>query len=316
MKKKRGFIAMSLFSLTIGLIFSCSLSNTVTAPRYALLIGISDYINLPALAPPLDPQDLKYSRIDAEALKTLLASEASPSWTLTSLYDHDATKAKIKNAIITLLASVPKDSHATVLIYFSGHGYLDAQRTPYLVAADFDPTAVDPSLLCIAPKELYSWISENSPTKNVIVVSDSCYSGGFVPPPTDSSDLIASPYAPAIGQSASLPPLFALGSFGELLAKNAAADGSLEPIAVSAAGNLELSWETSALGHGVFTYYLLESARKGDSNGDGWVSCTEAYSYAARSIEKNWNKLYGAGYYFYPHITGGLRDLVLFKSGG
>ncbi|MFZ3109585.1 MAG: hypothetical protein WA234_02690, partial [Rectinemataceae bacterium] len=138
------------------------------------------------------------------------------------------------------------------------------------------------------------------------------YSGGFVSS-RESSDVIPQSYIP-YGTNLSVSALAALGQFGDLLAANAAEKGSLAPIVISAAGNSELSYETSALGNGVFTYYLLEAATGGDTNHDGFVTCTEAYTYAAKAIDANWNRISSSSDAFYPHISGGLRDLVLFTK--
>ncbi|NVM37442.1 MAG: caspase family protein [Candidatus Lokiarchaeota archaeon] len=49
---------------------------------------------------------------------------------------------------------------------------------------------------------------------------------------------------------------------------------------MTACEKTEDSWETSALGHGVFTYYFLRSfTQASDSNGDGVISMEEQYSY-------------------------------------
>jgi hypothetical protein len=73
------------------------------------------------------------------------------------------------------------------------------------------------------------------------------------------------------------------------------------------------------MAHGVFTYYLLQAATKGDSDGDGVVTTTEAYAYTAKSI-KEWDATLtstdtaNGTYPFLPHISGDTRDLVLFSN--
>jgi uncharacterized caspase-like protein len=47
----------------------------------------------------------------------------------------------------------------------------------------------------------------------------------------------------------------------------------------------QVSEERDSLGHGVFTYYLLEGLRgKADVDGDGVVSVDEAYNYVAKRV--------------------------------
>ena len=302
--------ALAAFSLVAS---SCSQPTVVNPEKYALVIGISDYKNLP----PPDPyiaSDLTYPRKDAESLQTLL--EKDPAWNVSSLFDLAATKSAILNTITTFFESIPDYSNSIALVYFSGHGYSDSSTgVAYLVPTDFSNTATISQL--ISPAELSALITSYSPTKNVIFISDSCYSGNFVAS-GDSIDSITSPYPSWGGNTVSVSSLAALGDFGTLLVKNAQASGALAPIAISASGDLESSYEVGTLGtttlnHGVFTYYLLESAANGDVNSDGYVTCTEAYTYAAKAIDKYWNNIYSY-YGFYPHISGGLRDLVLFDS--
>jgi hypothetical protein len=110
--------------------------------------------------------------------------------------------------------------------------------------------------------------------------------------------------------------------FGELLAQNAAASStnpSTAPLVISAAGWAEESAEplptdNPNVGHGFFTYYFLDAAAagtnghmKGDSDGDGVLSCIEAYDYAKNALEQ-------ANYGYLPHITGGLRDFALIDN--
>jgi len=309
-------LAAIFFSFAF-LLASCSLgSASITATRKALLIGIADY--------PGASNDLTYPAVDAESMQTLLHSQG---WETETLTDTQATKAGIQTAIHDFLGSVP--ANGTALIYYSGHGtvsdsdaadyqYYNGTLSTYsgdigdawLVPYDFDTSAWTGG---ISASDLSTWFDADLLTKNVIVIADSCFSGGLVPS-SDSVDTIGQEYAVDSSGSVYSSPLAALGSFGDLLAANAAAKGILSPVVISAAGSRESSYDgTSSMGHGVFTYYLLESATKGDANGDGYVTCTEAYSYAAKAVNWAWNNSIGSSMEFYPHISGGLRDLALFK---
>jgi uncharacterized caspase-like protein len=212
------------------------------------------------------------------------------------------------NADILALSS-QITSNSTVLFYFSGHGtYFNG--TAYIVPYDGISDAENPVLdlsNCIAPADLNSLFAI-LPTKNIIVILDTCYSGGFVSPGSsiDSSpqDYSSMPYFSAFAT--------ALSNFGSLLVANASASGAKTPIVLSAAGTNESSYDgTVAMQHGVFTYYLLQAATNGDGNGDGVVTTTEAYAYTFAAIKAQWDSdPYVIA--FLPHISGGTRDLVLF----
>ncbi len=318
------FLAAALAALSL-VASSCAQPALIAQDKHALLIGIANY--------PPTMNSLNYPVADAELLRDLLASQHWKTEPL--LIDAAATKNAIKSAIATFLSSL--GPNATALIYYSGHGtvsnlaavqYYSAHATLSGFTGDVGDTLLVPYDFDngpawtggISPSEMSSWI-DASPTKNVIFISDSCYAGGFVDS-GDSTDSISSPYTSWGSDTVSVSSLAALGDFGGLLAKNASAAGALVPIAISAAGNKESSYEDWPVGdpnnmgidHGIFTYYLAESAAKGDANGDGYVTCTEAYTYAAKSIKTNWNDQTSSWSAFYPHISGGMRDLVLFDS--
>ncbi|MGB4585441.1 MAG: caspase family protein [Rectinemataceae bacterium] len=297
---KPGFGLLAGLAIFLLFLVSCSPSIEITTDRRALIIGISDYANT------ID-QDLTYPENDAIDMDKLLLAQG---WTTSRMTDAQATLSNIESEMSSFFADMDKNS--TALVYYSGHGTLSNDGydgDPALVPNDFDFTSWKP---LITAADLSKMITDYIPTKNVIVVADSCYSGGFVSS-RESSDVIPQSYIP-YGTNSSVSALAALGQFGDLLAANAAEKGSLAPIVISAAGNSELSYETSALGNGVFTYYLLEAATGGDANHDGFVTCTEAYTYAAKAIDANWNRISSSSDAFYPHISGGLRDLVLFTK--
>jgi hypothetical protein len=317
------------FALALSIaICSCVQEVKITAPRYALVYGVSTYQSMYLEADQYSPytsttvpanfDNLSYSDDDAKSLGDLMTNQG---WTVQerikgNIISSDPTKdatlekptrQQMQTDINTLALSIQADS--TVLIYFSGHGtYVNG--TAYLVP--YDGISDDPSPTlhlsnCIAPADLNSMLAV-LPTKNIIVILDTCYSGSFVSP---GSAIDASP------QDYSSMPYFsafatALSNFGSLLVANAAASGAKTPIVLSAAGTNESSYDgTMAMQHGVFTYYLLQAATNGDSNGDGVVTTTEAYVYTSAAIKSQWD----ANPYvtaFLPHISGGTRDLVLF----
>ena len=266
---------------------------------------------------------LTYTLNDATAISQLLSGQ---NWTTKLALDSDATRADIVGDISNLAASV--ESNSTVLFYFSGHGNPTNDGTSGIIApydteveknSDNDPIYVNGIVqtidtTVISATQLASMLSA-LPTKNIIVILDCCYSGNFVSP---GSAIDASP------QDYSSMPSFsafstAVANFGSLLSANASASGQKSPIVISAAGSEEFSYDgTAAMQHGVFTYFLLQAATNGDSNGDGVVTTTEAFAYTQKAIMSWGASLTAADYALYapflPHISGGTRDLVLFTD--
>ena len=322
--KNAAFYLFILELLIAGVLLSCAQPSEIIVERKAIFIGISDYLYLPDPGP-ASGRDLRYPDDDAKDLANLLESQGwevnrkliNPEYGDLAPGAVPARKATIRAEIMSWFQDLEKNGIA--MIYFSGHGTEESGIT-YLVAADYSAGSTS---AFISATELSTWIIESIPanvTQNVIVIADSCYSGGFVSA-RESSDVISQSYTP-YGTNSSVSTLAALGQFGDLLAANAAEKGVLAPIVISAAGSAELSYEDYSsdsqyyLGYanGVFTEFLLEAAVNGDANGDNLITCTEAYTYAAKAIDDKWNRTSGSSTAFYPHISGGLRDLVLFTK--
>jgi uncharacterized caspase-like protein len=224
---------------------------------------------------------------------------------------YEPTKAQLLADISTLASSISSDS--TVLIYFSGHGTVNSgiqYFIPYEGIADSTSFGIDYDK-CVSPAALSAALA-SLPTKNVIVILDTCYSGGFVD--TGSAiDTAPQNYGFFDDGTAKSTVMTALTNFGELLVANAEETGVTPPIVLSAAGSEESSIETESYGHGVFTNFILAAPVSGDSNGDGYVTTTEAYAYAKAKVISSYNST-NLDSDFLPHISGGARDLVLFST--
>jgi len=300
------FLILFTFFLAVS---SCSLflSAPSLPARHALVIGIADYQSTRI-------NDLFYTDDDARSMADLLSSKG---WDVEEpLIDSDASKAGIITAIRNLLESVPKGEYA--LIYYSGHG-VESNGTSYLVPYDYDLSS---NSKLISEDELANLFSSYAKTDNLIFIADSCFSGGFIPD-TEVLDAVPSDYSASRFSTKEAFPFFAFKNLAVLVQNNADSDGSLVPMVISAAGSLEFSYEiykdyppnSKLYEHGIFTYFFIEAADHADRNGDGFVTATEAYEYAASKISKEWNKIHSVSNMdFYPHISGGLRDIVLFST--
>lgn len=307
---KRAGLLQFLISCTLILaVTSCSLFlSTPSLPaRHALLIGIADYQSTKI-------NNLIYTDDDARSMAKLLKAQDFDVRDTRTLIDSDASKAGIISAITDFLESVPTGDYA--LIYYSGHGVEDS-GTSYLVPYDYD---LGPNSNLISEEELANLFSIHAKTDNLIFIADSCFSGGFIPD-TEVLDAVHPNYSASQFLTKKSFPFFAFTNLAALVQNNTNSGGGLVPMVLSAAGSLEYSYEspsfkdTDGNGHGVFTYFLLESAQKGDSNGDGYVTATEAYNYTVKNISERWNLTNAQwDYDFYPHISGGIRDIVLFTT--
>ena len=135
-------------------------------PGRALVIGISDYVEAPAL--PLAV------RQDAEDVAAVLADPTVggyPPDQIELLLDGEATAGAIRAGLARLERECRLGD--TVVIYFSGHGV--RRPTPSLLAADINP-ANDRQAL-ITRDELSASLGRIV-SDRVVVILDSCHSGG------------------------------------------------------------------------------------------------------------------------------------------
>lgn len=212
-------------------------------------------------------------------------------------------------------------SNDVLLIYFSGHGTQDTSVTP--PREYFDPYAsvletgvgtgvyYDYPAPSVVDNELASAFSAFKTPRKVLIL-DTCNSGGFI-----GNQLEVDWTPPAyLGGAMFVSP----GTLFQAIANYATMQSSstgLSPYGaqvMSAAGRDEECYETSSLGHGVMTYYLLQGLQgsQADLNHDGHVTVLEAFSYAKAGIDQNWNPNAPSGYTFEPHVSGGPVDFVLF----
>ncbi|MEN6491642.1 MAG: caspase family protein, partial [Rectinema sp.] len=214
------FVCAAIFALAFsGCEFFPTNASTLGGNKYAVVVGINDYIN---------GSDLNYCVADAESMKKMLEDAGWTVNPITAESGEAIKKNATKSAIETALKSVPAET-TTFLFYYSGHGSIDYSDDAYIVPSDYDGSVSS----LISATEFSGWLDSVTAT-NKSVILDSCYSGGFV----DAGDSVdAVPGDSAFMQTSTAADMFF--RFGELLAQNAAASStnpSTAPLVISAAG--------------------------------------------------------------------------------
>jgi uncharacterized caspase-like protein len=308
----------------VALLAGCAASSATQPAKYALVYGISLYID--ALPEGVWP-NLTYSNDDAESMSALLKEN---DYTVTLREDSAATLAQLRVDIDVLRRRV--DAGDLVLFYYSGHGallrdlgftaaetagYREESAWAFLYGsvalsgeqASFDLTKA------VYDTQLDEMLSVLPCAKKVVVI-DACQSGGFVGSAAAveaDDDTSESSGTSGAGWESTFSR--AVRSYGEYL-RSGSSDGVSPMTAevLTACGASQLSWELTELGHGLFTYYFMEAATEGDLNGDGYVTALEAYAYALARIDATWNSIPGGhpGYRSVPRLGGGAVDYVIF----
>ena len=234
---------------------------------WAVIVGVSEYQN-PGIP------SLKFADKDAEAFANFLRRPEGGSYDsdhMLILLNKDATLAKVKDALINFLTqAIDMD---LVIIYFAGHGAPEPARpaNTYLLTYDSDPNALGTSAFPMW--DIQTVLARYITAKRVIVFSDACHSGA-----------ISVNFATR-----------GLGSAEENLVNQYLADLSktkpgIVVFTASAAG--EVSQEFPDMGHGAFTYYMLEGLEgKADYNNDYTITINELMQYVEEQVKR---KTHGA----------------------
>lgn len=292
---------------------SCTMPEAPT--RTALIYGVSMYnTGLPVGTRP----NLALTDDDARSVSALLASKG---WdTILRIADTTdpgqnaiASRAGIESDIASL-----KGRPGLVLFYYSGHG-TDSMRGEEAICPY---GSVQGGFLvsdeCITVSELHAMFKDAG-LNNVIILLDSCNSGGFVEAGA-SVDAVPPVYGPNDVDGDILYTYF-FDAFGDSVRAYFRYRAGSGYVTLSASGADELSWESSGYGHGIFTYALLQAAQDAgsDLDGDGYVTTGELYAGISARMYSLWNKYKamasdgGIGQYddYHPHLSGSPREYAL-----
>jgi uncharacterized protein YgiM (DUF1202 family) len=241
-------------------------TRTVTVTRvvdrgkiWGVVIGISQYRTV---------RPLRYADKDALAFYDYLLNQVGvPKENLTLLTNDQATLFNLKRALGTDLKRKASQKD-TVIIYYAGHGAPETDATSpdedglekYLVPYDADPNDLYTTGL---PMREVETIFQRLASERVIFITDSCYSGAT------AGRTFATASRRAVVSDA-------------FLARLSKGKGR---VVLTASKASEVSEERENLGHGVFTYYLLEGLRgKADLDADGVITVDEAYTYVSKKV--------------------------------
>ncbi len=222
-------------------------------PRsYALVVGISEYKNLPPKG------QLKFPYRDAADVYTaLISSEGGqfPAENVHRLLGKQATLANLKQELEVWLPSVSKDDDR-VLIYFAGHGFVSNGKA-YLAPYDIDLADIPGSSYPM--DQLGKVIGSKIKGKWKVLLTDACHSGAITPE-ADTQQI-----------NSSLLQL----------------DRSL--FSLTASRDREQSFESDIWGggHGVFTYFAVKGIQgEADADGDGVVTADELGEYVRDNVRR------------------------------
>ena len=239
-------------------------TSVSTRTYYAVIAGVADY--------PGTGNDLQYTDDDAIDIKnSLLMYSNCEDGNIQLLLDSEANKSGIQEAIETMGSMA--DSDDVCLLFFSGHGTNGKDIAPIDESDGLDEyiCAHDAN---IRDDELSVWLGD-LPTTNVVVIVDTCYSGGQIKVIDDFTPKVL-PGTTGIVQKGD-------GFASDITRRIGVEDMDDNPgcVVLAACDDDELSWEFGVLENGLFTYFVVKGLEENvDKNGNGELSAEETGRYA------------------------------------
>ena len=243
---------------------------------WAVIIGVSRYQYGEQDLDGYRITNLKNAADDAQALYEFFKSpegggfrDESEGGHMILLKDDGATKANVQKALSKLNQAKPGDYY---VLYIAAHGMIvpsfDAAtktttEVPYFVLYDTDLRKPDQTGFRMS---LFQKAVSEIPAKKGLVLSDTCHSGGVQLAGRDAAD----------------------SSKRANLRFQQEMNGIQTGVGfISAADQLEQSFESDGFNHGVFTHCLLEAlAGSADTDSDGTVTFNEASAYLRDEVPK------------------------------
>lgn len=262
---------------------AATLASKAIAQRWAVVVGISDYLYSGRGLTPL-----QFADRDATEFWDFLHSPQgggfAPAHTKL-LMNEQATTRNIRAGLYSFLKRAEKDD--LVVIYFAGHGAPEPGRPDnlYLVTYDTDPN--DLASTAFPMWDMETALKRYIVADRVVIIADACHSGG-------------------IGGEGGLRSVGNANLINTYLANLQKTKPGRAIITASEANQLSREgdeWE----GHGVFTYFLLKGLKgDADSDGNGVVTISESFNYVYNKVRRATNSQQ------HPNIQGSFdRNLPL-----
>ena len=237
------------------------------ANRWAVVIGVGNYESKSV-------PKLRFTESDADAMYRLLTTQAGyPREQVLLLTDKAPEKPTLENFRLALGDFLARKTSREdmVLIYYAGHGAPEADAAStetdglakYLIPRNVRPESLRSTAL---PMDEIPGILSRIPAERVVLLLDTSYGGTAG----------GRSFAPSSSRPRNLSDQFL-----ERLTKTRGR------LVITASRPNEVALEPADLGHGLFTYYLLEGlSGKADKNADGMVTVSELYPYLEDQVER------------------------------
>ncbi len=257
----------------VGSSNSTTILKTGEAKLWLLLVGVNEYLDtsLPSL---------RYPALDCQGLEKALfkATAGFPNKEVIVHHDFAAqppSLERIRSSLQKIVSqSQPQDS---ILLYFSGHGVVEPNTQEAVLC--FPETRKDDLLNTGLPMQELVQILGASSANQQLVCLDTCHSGDMNLLRQNGSS-----------RDGSMPCLVnATPQLTDMLRQRAAQSKGF--CALLSCDKAQQSWEFPELGHGVFTYYLMQGLSGEAADADGFIEADGLYKYVYHKTVQYIDKL-------------------------
>ena len=266
---------------------------------YALVVGVAEYQGIPTsvnsvTAPDVWPEPLYYTDDDAIDVAALLAAAGFDT---TRLLNSNATKSDMLDGIAQARQKITSGTNCALsvencivpntmfIFYYSGHGAQtldlngdEADGLDELIAPHDILPVVNGFENVITDDELKTLLDSVGAEYTVVII-DSCFSGGMMS--TSMAERLPDELTPRVWVRD-----WPENSLNSIEADLADIDAPNRLVITGGTGD-QLTYESPALGNGVFTYFFLQGLEDAlhDVNENGRVSAEEAYWFTKDAVD-------------------------------
>ncbi|RYY54481.1 MAG: hypothetical protein EOO09_14145 [Chitinophagaceae bacterium] len=250
---------------------------------HLVIVGINQYKN--------PKYNLNYAQADADAFRESVTAGASTIFSRVNTHfvqDADASKAGISAALDKVKAGSKAED--VFIFYYAGHGVMNDKKEFYLVPSDVTQLYGNDDALAqkgISSASLQDY-SKNIKAQKQLFILDACQSAAAL------ENIVA--------------------------ARGAAEEKAIAQLARStgthwlvASGSMQFASEFGKLGHGAFTWCLLEGLKGAADNGDRKITVKELDSYLQGKVPEITEKYRGAIQYPASYGYGNDFPFVIVK---
>lgn len=238
------------------------------AHGYALLIGVGQSAER-RLSLPVTVKDMQALR--QVLVNPNLCAYPDNDQHIRLLHDQSATKQAILAGLVWLKQQATADPEATVVVYYSGHGWLDTNNNRYYLL-QHDVNAFDWQGSALASEDFNNVLHE-IPAKRLLVIIDSCHAAGMATTKDGEQELILPPGVVATAEPKGLIEDLKQGE-GQVVFTSCRSE--------------QQSWIRPDNSMSVYTYHLIE-ALKGSANkpGETEVKVSNLMNYLGKAVPEN-----------------------------